>query len=139
MLCESGMLNKPVLYLSLYLKQNREVYYNLLQEVREQGTWETWLEFFLEGVITSSKQAMQTATDINNLFRTDIDKIASLGRARFGCEKVHDFLKQLPQVSVSLLARKLEITAPTARAAVNHLLTLGILEEVSSKQRDKEY
>ena len=68
-LCANQMLDEPILYLSLYLKQNRNTYYELLQEVRESGTWETWLEFFLIGVYKSSKQAIQTAKDINNLLR----------------------------------------------------------------------
>lgn len=62
LLCGSGMLDAPILYLSLYLKENRRVYYELLQEVRIHGTWETWLELFLKGVDKSAKQAIQTAT-----------------------------------------------------------------------------
>ena len=48
-LCVHGALRKPLLYLSLYLKTHRAEYYRLLQEVREQGAWEAWLAFFLEG------------------------------------------------------------------------------------------
>jgi Fic family protein len=55
LLCANGMVDEPILYLSLYLKQNRQSYYELLQEVRSNGTWETWLEFFLEGVYSSAK------------------------------------------------------------------------------------
>ena len=94
LLIEGGLIDRPVLYLSLYLKQNRTTYYELLQEVRIHGTWETWLEFFLEGVITSSKQAVSTATEINQLFSDDIGLIKTLGRARLSCEKVFDYLKQ---------------------------------------------
>jgi Fic family protein len=60
LLCTNGMLDSPILCLSLYLKANRHTYYEQLQEVRESGTWETWLEFFLIGVERSSKQAIQT-------------------------------------------------------------------------------
>jgi Fic family protein len=49
-LCVHGVLRKPLLYLSLYLKTHRADYYRLLQEVRERGAWEAWLEFFLDGV-----------------------------------------------------------------------------------------
>ncbi len=139
LLSEGNILDEPVLYLSLYLKQNRNTYYNLLQEVRTHGTWETWIEFFLEGVFTSSKQAIRTAQEINNLFARDLEKITTLERARFSCEKVLDYLKKLPQVSVSLIARELGITAPTARSALNHMVALGILEEESGKKRDKIY
>lgn len=139
LLCDSGMLEEPVLYLSLYLKQNRSIYYDLLQEVRERGTWETWLEFFLEGVFKSAKQATQTAIDINNLFTLDLAKIASLGRARFSCVQSFEYMKKLPQVTVPLLSRDLKMAPPTARSALNHMVSLGIIEEKSGKKRDKIY
>ncbi len=139
LLCHNGMLDEPILYLSLYLKQNRQLYYDLLQEVRFNGAWETWLEFFLEGVYKSAKQAISTATLINNLFEQDQMKIATLGRARFSCEETLEYMKRLPQLSVPFLAKALKITAPTARSSLNHMVALGILEEKSGKKRDKIY
>ncbi len=139
LLCESGMLDEPILYLSLYLKQNRNIYYDLLQQIRHDGIWETWLEFFLEGVFNSAKLALITIKKINFLFERDLAKIKTLGRARFSCAQTLDYLKRLPQISVQLLSTELGITAPTARSALNHMLKLGILEETSSKKRDKIY
>ncbi len=139
LLCLGGMLDEPILYLSLYLKQNRHVYYDLLQEVRLQGTWETWLEFFLDGIYRTAKQAIEAANLINNLFLQDEAKIATLGRARFSCLQVLEYMKRLPQVTVSLLANELVLTAPTARSSLNHMVKLGILEEHSGKKRDRIY
>lgn len=139
LLCLGNMLDEPILYLSLYLKQNRQIYYELLQEVRLHGTWEVWLEFFLEGVYKSAKQATDTAELINNLFAQDQSKIATLGRARFTCEQVLKYMKRLPQVTVPLIAHELNITAPTARSALNHMQKLNILDEISCKKRDKVY
>ena len=139
LLCHGSILDEPILYLSLYLKQNRQKYYALLQEVREEGTWETWLEFFLEGICVSAAQAVKTAKNINTLFDKDMEKIKTLGRARFSCEQVWVYMKQLPQVTVSLLATELDMTPPTVRSAVSHLVSVGIIEEVSGKKRDKVY
>ncbi|WP_375326627.1 Fic family protein [Candidatus Tisiphia endosymbiont of Nemotelus uliginosus] len=139
LLCLGGILDAPILYLSLYLKQNRHTYYELLQEVRTRGTWETWLEFFLEGVYASAKQAINAAGKINNLFEQDLQKIAQLGRARFSCEVVLEYIKRLPQVTAPLLARELRMTAPTARSALNHMASIGVIEEMSGKKRDKVY
>jgi Fic family protein len=139
MLVEGGLLNKPILYLSLYMKQNRDTYYNLLQEVRMHGTWETWIEFFLTGTIHSSKQAIKTAASINSLFEEDNKKIATMGRARFSCEQIFEYLKKLPQVSAKLLIKELGISAPAVRNALNNMVNLGILEEISGKQRNKVY
>lgn len=139
LLCLGGMLGEPILYLSLYLKQNRHIYYELLQEVRTHGTWETWLEFFLKGVYKSAKQAITTASQINNLFDQDLTKIAKLGRARFSCEQALEYMKRLPQVTVPLLASELGMTAPTARSALNYMAEIGVIEEISGKKRDKVY
>lgn len=138
-LYHEGLLEKPILYLSLYLKQNRNIYYDLLQQVRLKGTWETWLEFFLEGVTESAKQAIQAATQINSLFESDILKIQKLGRSRLSCIEVFEHLKKIPQTSVPLLSKELNMTAPTARSALNSMLELGILQEISGKKRDKIY
>src|SRR5271155_367509 len=67
-LCAEGVLRKPLLYLSLYLKTHRADYYRLLQEVREQGAWEAWLEFFLVGIAETANQAFDAATRIVDLF-----------------------------------------------------------------------
>src|SRR6185437_9798856 len=76
-LCVQGVLRKPLLYLSLYLKTHRADYYRLLQEVREHGAWEAWLEFFLDGVAQTANQAFDAAMQIVDLFKTDRERITS--------------------------------------------------------------
>lgn len=139
LLCHYKILDAPILYLSLYLKQNRHIYYELLQEVRVYGNWETWLEFFLEGIYNSAMQAIQTANLINQLFEKDILKLEKMGRARFACLQVLEYMKLLPQVNVPILARELNITAPTARHALELMRKLEILQEISGKKRDRIY
>lgn len=139
LLCEYRILDEPILYLSLYLKQNRVIYYELLQQVRSSGAWETWLEFFLEGVYSSTKQALQITKEINQLFANDGAKIETLGRARFSCQPILEYIKKLPQVTVPLLSKELAMRAPTARSALNHMVALGIIKEISGKKRDKVY
>jgi len=139
LICNNGMLDEPILYLSLYLKQNKQQYYDLLQEVRHNGAWETWIEFFLEGIISTSKQTLDTIKKISTIFKNDLAKIESLGRARFSCTQVLEYLKQLPQVTVQLLSQELKMSLPTARSSLNHMTLLRITKETSGKQRDKVY
>ncbi len=139
LLFENGMIKEPVLYVSLYLKQHRSIYYNLLQEVRMHGRWEVWLEFFLKGVTESANQAVEIATAINLLLTKDLDSIAGLGRGRFSCELIFEYLKKLPQVTVSVIVSALSMTAPTARVALNNLVKLGILKVISGKKRERVY
>src|SRR5437899_2174393 len=42
LLCHAGVLREPLLYLSLFLKENRATYYELLDRVRREGDWEAW-------------------------------------------------------------------------------------------------
>ncbi len=139
LLCEQDILQEPILYLSLYLKQHRKTYYDLLQEVRTDGSWETWLEFFLEGITSSAQQAVETAQNINQLFSNDMAKIQTFGRIKFSCIAIFEYLKKLPQVSVPLLSRELGLSAPTVRSAVKQLEAVGVLKEITKKRRDKVY
>ncbi len=138
-LCINGMLDEPILYLSLYLKQNRHIYYDLFQQVRTHGAWEAWLEFFLDGIYFAAQQALDTVKEINLLFSNDLQKIATLGRARFSCIQVLEYLKEMPQVSVQTLKKALNMSAPTARTSLNHLVKIGVIEEISGKKSDKIY
>ncbi|MFZ4116406.1 MAG: Fic family protein [Chthoniobacterales bacterium] len=138
-LCESGLLFQPILYLSLFFKKHRALYYELLQETRLYGSWKQWIEFFLEGVTRSAHQAIEAAHKINQLFEKDCSTINSLGRIRFSCIQVLEYLKKLPQVSVPLLAKELKMTPPTARAALQALVKQGVVKEISGKKRDQIY
>nr|MBP9692735.1 Fic family protein [Alphaproteobacteria bacterium] len=79
LLWENNLLSEPILYLSLFLKKNRTLYYDLLQQVRTHGIWETWLEFFLDGIHETASQALVTSEKMNTLFEHDLEKINSLG------------------------------------------------------------
>lgn len=138
-LYQNDIIDNPILYISLYLKQNRNTYYNLLQEVRIRGNWEVWIEFFLTGIIESSNQAIKTTDDITHLFEKDKTTIEQLGRIKFSCLQIFDYLKHLPQFSVPFIAKELNISQPTARAALNSMVKAGILEEITEKKRDKIY
>src|SRR5690606_1692396 len=80
-LCAEGVLKQPLLYLSLYLKSNRQAYYDHLQSVRETGDWEEWVKFFLRGVADTASQAAQTAQSILSLFAIDSVRLKESGRS----------------------------------------------------------
>lgn len=139
LLRQYGFLDYPVLYLSLYLKRHRTLYYELLQRVRLQGDWEAWLRFFLEGVQRSALQGVLTAQKINTLFDVDKGSIAALGRVRFSAEKVFELFKKLPQLSVPVLVSSFGFHPSTARSALEALVGAGIAVEITAKKRDRVY
>ena len=99
LLCEQKALREPMLYLSLYFKTHRQVYYELLNHVRLTGDWEAWLDFFSEAVIVTATQAVETAQELLNLSIQDRDKISGLGRAAASTLQVHRVLMERPIVT----------------------------------------
>jgi len=137
LLCAAGALREPILYLSLYFKSNRQRYYDLLQAVRETGDWETWLEFFLTGIRETADQAAETARRILALFEADRRKIESLGRPAASALRVHQFMQTRPIISIPAAAEKLSLSAPTVAKSIEHMIRLGLLREITGKQRHR--
>lgn len=139
MLCDASLLKEPSLYLSLYFKTHRRTYYRLLQEVREAGTWETWLEFFLTGVEETANSAVETVNRLLQLFELDRAKIETLGRAAPNALRLHQHLQSMPIIGIQHSSKALGLTSATVAKAVQYLEELGILHEVTGKQRDRLY
>jgi len=135
LLCVEGALQQPLLYLSLFFKHHRSLYYDLLQTAREDGDWEAWLNFFFEGVATTGNQAFATANKLLKLFEEDRTRIKTLGRASGSALELHRFFQRRPIGSVPEAHRELKISIPTLHSSAKHLVKLGILRELSGKTR----
>ena len=137
-LCERGILQKPVLYLSHYFKKHRAAYYDHLQAVRDTGDWERWLIFFLRGVIEVSAQATETARRILALREEHRGAVtAHLARAAANGHRVLEHLYERPIVSVADIQALLSTTYPAASNVVNRLASLGILREITGYRRNR--
>ena len=140
LLCERKALDKPVLYLSHYLKAHRQEYYDRLQAVREAGDWEGWLEFFLKGVTVVSLQAADTARRILLLREEHRAAIADgLGRAAGHGHRVLQYLYQHPIVSASQVRDVVGTTFTAANQVVKRLVELGILREITGHARHRRF
>lgn len=137
MLCASGALREPILYLSLYLKTHRETYYELLTGVRSRGDWETWLEFFLTAVKETSDQAVNSARRILALIDADRRKIEGLGRPAASVLRVFQHVQTSPILAIASAAEKIGMSFPTVSNSVEHLEQLGILKEITGRQRSR--
>ncbi|MBB4313193.1 Fic family protein [Roseospira marina] len=138
-LCERGLLRAPLLYLSLYLKTHRRQYYDLLQGVRDEGDWESWLAFFLEGVERTAEQASGTARTILRLFEADAARLTDLGRGANAPIRVHRLLQSKPLIRIPEASDRLTLSQPTVGKALDTLGALGIVEEVSGRKRGRVY
>lgn len=139
LLCVEDVLSEPMLYLSLYFKQHRQEYYDLLQLVRTDGEWEVWLQFFLSGVAETAEQATQTSRDILKLFETDRQRIQAIGRAAGSALRVHHYLQAHPITSIPKLAAALNLTVPTVTASMANLERLGVVRELTGYRRNRVF
>ena len=138
-LCVQGLLRSPYLYLSLFFKQHRSLYYDMLSEPRKNGDLEKWINFFLEGVAKTAIDAKKTLMNINKLFSADDKKIANLGRARSSAELVFAVFKQKPLLTIAEITQKTKLSKPTAISSVNHLIDLGIISNKNQKKWGQIY
>jgi Fic family protein len=139
LLCHAGVLREPLLYLSLYLKQNRSEYYRLLQEVRERGNWEDWIRFFLRGVQETAEQSVETARRILALLANDRRRVEDSGQAASSTLRVFQVLDRSPVVTIPRVAEKTGLSYPTVQAAIDRLEKLEILGRYGSGKRNKRY
>jgi Fic family protein len=136
-LCAENAIAEPTLYLSLYFKRHREIYYDLLQKVRTEGRWEEWLEFFLEGVQVTAEEAVDSTTKILTVFAEDRRKIEDLGRPAVSVLKLHELLQRKPITSVPIASKELNLSAPTVRSSIDKLVEIGLVKEITGKKRDR--
>lgn len=139
LLCQEGLLDKPLLYLSLFFKTHRQQYYDHLQAVREAGEWEAWIAFFLQGVITTSAQAIEVTEQVLALFKEDRERIATLKQSAPSAFQVHHYLQQHCITDIAKIVEQCQLSAPTVTKALRHLVDLDIAEEMTGKDRGRIY
>jgi len=129
------LLSQPLLYLSLYFKQHRSEYYRLLDVVRSEGDWETWLDFFLEGVEQIASNAVETAKRLLSLFQQDEQKIQMLGRAASTTLRVFRVLCEHPLTTLNSVCESTGLSFPASAKGMQQLEQLQIVSEITGQQR----
>jgi len=138
LLCLWKILDKPLLYLSYFFKANRTEYYAKLMDVRLRGDWESWIKFFLHGVRESSEMATVAATEIHKLHIKDRSKIQNSSPTSVTI-LVYDHFCREPILTNLILVKRLKSSAPTIQKALDVLVDLEIITEISGKKRHRKY
>jgi len=140
LLCSQAILQKPVLYLSYFFKRHRQAYYDRLQAVRDTGDWESWLAFFLEGVVEVSDQATETARRILQMREEHRKAIAdNMGYAAGNGHRVLETLFERPIVAVKDVVAVTHTSYTAANQLVKRLERLGLLEEITGQARNRRF
>lgn len=135
LLCERGILHKPLLYLSYYFKAHRAQYYDRLMAVRHDGDWEGWIKFFLRGVVEVSQAATATSREILALREQHREALRDNAMA----QQLLDILFERPIVSIRTVEGALNTSYVTAQRTVEHLEAQGILREITGRKRNRRY
>jgi Fic family protein len=138
-LCQEGILQEPILYLSLHFKKNREEYYSLLDQVRSEGDWEAWMNFFLNGVQSTADGAVRTAQRLASLFEQDGVRVQTGGRAAGSAIRVHDVLRKRALTSLKQVCRQTGLSFPAASAGMDLLVKLKIASELTGRKRNRVF
>ncbi|MFQ5528503.1 MAG: Fic family protein, partial [Thermoanaerobaculia bacterium] len=140
LLCTHGILKQPLLYLSLFLKQHRSQYYDLLGSLRRDGNWEEWLAFFAEGVSTTAEAAVASAQALTRLFESDRELVREkLRQAAGSALRVHNALQARPVSTIRRLSQATGLSVPTISRALDRLVELDVVEEITGRKWRRTY
>ncbi|RPH79204.1 MAG: Fic family protein [Planctomycetaceae bacterium] len=134
-----GLLDSPLLYISLPLKRRREEYYWRLASVRSEGDWEGWLMFFLECVCEAADDGVQTAGKMFSQLNEDRRRLLDGSGATVSAIRLFERLPETPVVTLASAMELLQTTKPTATSAIETLVKTGVLRETSGRKRDRVY
>lgn len=134
-----GLLAKPVIYISYFLKKNQVEYYDRISEVRRSGNYEQWVRFFLEAVSKAATDSLETIQKLSSLHDTNIEKLPKTTRAKDNLRAVFDYIEQYPIIEIKRTAQELDISYNTVATAVKKLMELGILQETTNAARNRVF
>lgn len=138
-LMEQGLLAKPVIYISYFLKKNQIEYYDRISEVRRSGNFEQWIRFFLEAVSKAASDSLEAICQLSALHDTNIEKLPKTTRSKDNLRAVFDYIEQYPIIDIKRTAKELDISYNTAATAVKKLMELGILQETTNAARNRVF
>lgn len=138
-LISTGLLNKPVLYISDFFERNRMSYYDSLAMVKKTDNMTQWLKFFLNGVVETAKSSIKTFDRIIKL-KNDVDnKISKIGKKAANGQRLIELLYSEPKVNSKTVSEKLGISVVSANGLLSTFVEIGILEEKTGFNRNRYY
>ena len=138
-LISTGLLNKPVLYISDFFERNRMSYYDSLAMVKKTDNMTQWLKFFLNGVVETAKSSIKTFDKIIKLKKDVDNKIAKIGKKSVNGQRLIELLYSEPKVNGKTVSEKLGISVVSANGLLSTFVEIGILEEKTGFNRNRYY
>ena len=138
-LMEQRLIEKPVIYISYFLKKNQIEYYDRISEVRRTGNFEQWIRFFLEAVSKAASDSLEAIRQLSVVHDTNVEKLPKTTRSKDNLRAVFDYIEQYPIIDIMRTAKVLEVSYYTVAAAVRKVVELGILQETTNAARNRVF
>ena len=135
-LIQQGYLTEPYLYPSAYFNEHKIEYVTRMRAVSEEGAWEPWLEFFVDGIRQQAADAVARTDELRGL-RREYD--VRYGHEKTATDRLAMRLFQYPYVTTTDVVELLDVSHQTARNAIQELEDEGVLQETTGKERYQEF
>lgn len=136
---EKGLLAKPVLCISFFLKKNQVEYYDRMDEVRRSGNYEQWVAFFLEAVSASARDTLSSIERMVALHDGNVARLPASTRRRDNARILFEYVEQHPLITIGRTAKALGVSYNTVSSGVEKLVALGILRETTNASRNRVF
>lgn len=133
-----GLLQEPMLYLSAYLKAHQQEYYDRLQQVRTDGNFEAWIRFFLEGIITVSRQVIDTTRRIQRLEQQDTERLIAANAGIYSIQFLR-VLMRTPVITVDHAAKLLGVSYKKANELFRTCEEIGLIHQITPGKRNRRF
>ncbi len=132
-----GLLSRPLLYLSLFLKTHRQEYYRRLAAVRSDGDWEGWISFFLEGIAVVADEAVATARQLHTIVAESRERLLARDDATVIAIRLFELLPEHPILTINRIVNLLGCSRPAAAKALRVLEATGILVALDARKKNR--
>ena len=138
-LMQQGLISKPIIYISYFLKKNQIEYYDRISEVRRSGNYEQWISFFLEAVSAAAKDSLDTVEKLNALHEQNVKKLPKTSRSNDNVRKLFDYIEQYPIIDIKKTSEAFGISYNTVSSAIKKLEQIGILKQTTNASRNRVF
>lgn len=138
-LMQQGLISKPIIYISYFLKKNQIEYYDRISEVRRSGNYEQWISFFLEAVSAAAKDSLDTVEKLNALHEQNVKKLPKTSRSNDNVRKLFDYIEQFPIIDIKKTSEVFGISYNTVSSAIKKLEQIGILKQTTNASRNRVF
>ena len=128
-LLKEELLSLPILYMSRFIIEYRQTYYQLLQTTRETGDWEAWVMYMLTAIRLTAKETYNTILEIKLMMYDYKNKIRTKARKIYSQDLLNNLFRH-PYTKIALLQNELKVSRPTARKYLERLTKMGLLNKV---------